>query len=81
MRCEKDTQALLFEILEEIDKDGLSSIDVSAEELGRNREADLNNISNEIYLVEEYKAGFDEVLSLIYDGTAEQLLIDGENNW
>lgn len=40
----KDTQALLFEILEEIDKDGLSSIDVSAEELGQNREADLNNI-------------------------------------
>jgi hypothetical protein len=39
-------------------------VDVSAKELGRNREADLNNISNEIYLVEEYKAGFDEVLSL-----------------
>jgi hypothetical protein len=56
-------------------------VDVSAKELGRNREADLNNISNEIYLVEEYKAGFDEVLSLIYDGTAEQLLIDEENYW
>ena len=77
----KDTQALLFEILEELDKDDLSAIDVSAEELGRKREADLNNISNEIYLVQEYKAGFDEALSLIYNGTAEQLLIDEENNW
>ena len=76
----KDTQALLFEILEEIDKDGLS-IDVSAEELGRNREADLNNISNEIYLVQEYKAGFDEALDMIYYGVAEQILIEDENKF
>lgn len=76
----KDTQALLFEILEEIDKDGLS-IDVSAEELGRNREADLNNISNEIYLVQEYKAGFDEASDMIYYGVAEQILIEDENKF
>ena len=77
----KDTQALLFEMLEEIDKDGLSTIDVSAEELGRNREAELNNIKGELNILQEYKTGFDEALSLIYDGTAEQLLIQEENNW
>ena len=77
----KDTQALLFEMLEQIDEDGLSTIDVSAEELGRNREADLNHITEEIYLIEEYKAGFDEALHMIYTGVAEELLISEENNW
>ena len=76
----KDTQVLFFEILKEIDEYGLTSIDVCAEELGRNREADLNHINHEINIIQEYKVGFDEALTLIYDGTARQLLIDEEND-
>ena len=77
----KDTQALLFEILEEIDKDGLSTIDVTAEELGRNREADLNHITHELNIIQEYKTGFDEALDMIYTGVAEEILVNEENNW
>ena len=77
----KDTQVLFFEILKEIDEYGLTSIDVCAEELGRNREADLNHITQELNIIQEYKTGFDEALSLIYDGTIEQLLIQDENSW
>ena len=40
-----------------------------------------NNIREEINIVEEYKLGFSEALQLIYNGTAEQLLIQEENNW
>ena len=76
----KDTQVLFFEILKEIDECGLTSIDVCAEELGRNREADLNHVNHEINIIQEYKVGFDEALTLIYDGTARQLLIDEEND-
>lgn len=68
-------------MLEEIDEDGLTTIQVSAEELGRNREADLNHICHELNIIQEYKVGFDEALSLIYDGSAEQLLIQEETNW
>ena len=42
---------------------------------------EADNIAEEVNIVQEYKAGFDEALSLIYDGTAEQLLIDEENSW
>ena len=76
----KDMQALLFEILKEIDEYGLTSIDVCAEELGRNRGADLNHINHELNIIHEYKVGFCEALTLIYDGTAERILIDGKNN-
>ena len=76
----KDTQVLFFEILKEIDEYGLT-IDVCAEELGRNREADLNHINHEINIIQEYAVGFNEALSLIYDGTAEQILIQEESNW
>lgn len=77
----RDAQALFFEIMEEIDKDGLSAIDVSYEKFGRNRQVEEDYINEEVNIIQEYKLGFDEALTLIYDGTAEQLLIQDENNW
>ena len=76
----KDTQALLFEMLEQIDK-CLTTIHVSPDELDLNREVELNNINGELNIIQEYKTGFDEALSLIYDGTIEQILIEEENSW
>ena len=77
----RDAQSLFFELLEEIDKDDLSTIDVSAEELGWNREADINHITHELNIIQEYAVGFKEALALIYDGTAERILIEDENSW
>ena len=77
----RDGQALFFEIMEEIDKDGLSAIDVSYEKFGRNRQVEEDYINEEVNVIKEYKLGFDEALALIYDGTAERILIDEENNW
>ena len=51
------------------------------EKLGMNRQVELNNISEEVNIVQEYKVGFDEALALIYDGTAEKILIQDECNW
>ena len=79
IQLRKESQAILFDILDEIDKNELSTIDVDYEILGRNREADLNHIAEEIYLIEEYKAGFDEALHMIYSGVAEEILISEEN--
>lgn len=47
---------------------------------GRNRQVEENYINEEVNIIHEYKVGFDEALQLIYDGTAERLLID-EENW
>lgn len=76
-----ETQTLLFDVLEEIDKNDLSSIHVDYEKLGMNRQVELNNISEEVNIMQEYKVGFDEALALIYDGTAEKILIQDECNW
>ena len=81
LELRKELHALLFDVLEEIDKNDLSSIHVDYEKLGKNRMQEENNIREEINIVEEYKFGFSEALQLIYDGTAEQLLIQEENNW
>lgn len=77
----RDAQALFFEIMEEIDKDGLSAIDVSYEKFGRNRQVEEDCINGEIDIINEFRLGFNEALQLIYDGTAERILIDEENNW
>lgn len=76
----RDGQALFFEIIKEIDKDGLSAIDVNYEKFGRNRQLEENYINEEGNIIREYKVGFDEALQLICDGTAERLLVD-EENW
>ena len=81
LELRKETQALLFDVLEEIDKNDLSSIHVDYEKLGKNRMQEENNIREEINIVEEYKFGFSEALQLIYDGTAERILIEDENSW
>ena len=75
----KETQALLFDVLEEIDKNDLSSIHVDYEKLGRNRQVEADNITEEVRIVEEYKLGFDEALDMIYTGVAEQIIIAEEN--
>ena len=81
LELRKEAQALLFDVLEEIDKNDLSSIHVDYEKLGKNRMQEENNIREEINIVEEYKFGFSEALQLIYDGTAERILIEDENSW
>ena len=67
-------------MLEEIDKNDLSSIHMDYEKLGRNRQVEADNIAEEVNIVQEYKAGFDEALDMIYSSVAEQLLIQDENN-
>ena len=81
LESRKKTQALLFDVLEEIDKNDLSSIHVDYEKLGRNRQVEADNIAEEVNIVQEYKAGFDVALHMIYSGVAEDLLIREENNW
>lgn len=54
---------------------------VSYEELGKNREAELNNINTELNIIKEYNVGFNEALNMIYSGVAEEILINEENNW
>ena len=81
LELREGTQALLFDVLEEIDKNDLSSIHVDYEKLGRNRQVEADNIAEEVNIVQEYKAGFDVALHMIYSGVAEDLLIREENNW
>ena len=80
LELRKETQALLFDVLEEIDKNELYSIHVDYEKLGRTRQMEADNIAEEVNIVQEYKAGFDEALDIIYSSVAEQLLIQDENN-
>lgn len=79
LELRKETQALLFDILKEIDQHGLAGIDVDYEKLGRNREAEADNIAEEVNIVKEYKVAFDEGLALINNGVAEQVIIGIEN--
>ena len=65
LELRKETQALLFEILEKIDQHDLAGIDVDYEKLGRNRQVEVDNIREEVTIVEEYKAAFDGMLLLI----------------
>ena len=81
LELREETQALLFDVLEEIDKNDLSSIHVDYEKLGMNRQVEADNIAEEVNIVQEYKAGFDEALDMIYSGVAEELIISEENNW
>ncbi len=81
LEMRKETQALLFAVLEEIDQHGLAGIDVDYEKLGRNRQAEADNIAEEVNMVKEYKTAFDEGLALISSGIAEQLILDAENSW
>ena len=37
---------------------------VSYEELGKNREAELNNINTELNIIKEYNVGFNEALNI-----------------
>ena len=81
LELRKETQALLFDVLEKIDQHGLSGIDVDLEKLGRNRQAEADNIHEELNIVNEYKVAFDEGLALIYGGVVEQAILDAENCW
>ena len=81
LEMRQETQALLFTILDEIDQHGLSGIDVNYQKLGQNRQAEEDNIREEVNIVKEYKTAFDEGLALISSGAAEQALIDAENSW
>ena len=81
LEMRQETQALLFDVLEEIDQYGLSGIDVDYEKLGRNRQAEADNIAEEVNVVTEYKTAFDEGLALISSGAAEQTILDAENSW
>ena len=81
LEMRQETQALLFDVLEEIDQHGLAGIDVDYEKLGRNRQAEADNIAEEVNVVTEYKTAFDEGLALISSGAAEQAIIDAENSW
>ena len=56
-------------------------VDVDYEKLGRNRQAEVDNIHEELNIVYEYKAAFDTALLLIANGDAEQAIIDAENSW
>ena len=51
------------------------------EKLGRNRQAEEDNIAEEVNIVKEYKVAFDEGLALISCGAAEQAILDVENSW
>lgn len=81
LELRKETQALLFTVLEEINQHGLAGIDVDYEKLGWNRQAEADNIREEVNIVKEYKVAFDEGLMLINSGIAEQLILDAENSW
>ena len=81
LEIRQETQALLFDVLQEIDQHGLAGIDVDYEKLGRNRQAEADNIAEEVNVVTEYKTAFDEGLALISSGAAEQAILDAENSW
>ena len=80
LEMRQETQALLFTILDEIDQHGLA-VDVDYEKLGRNRQAEADNIREEVNIMKEYKVAFDEGLALISSGAAEQAILDAENSW
>ncbi|WP_405286059.1 hypothetical protein [Methanobrevibacter sp.] len=50
------------------------------ERLNSNRQVEADNIREEVAIVEEYKDAFDEGLVSIYNGEAERVIIDAENN-
>ena len=75
MQLRKEAQALLFNVLERIEQNSLSAIDIDYYKLGKNRINEENTINEEVNIVEEYKIGFDEALDLIYSGVAEQILM------
>ena len=81
LEIRQETQALLFDVLQEIDQHGLAGIDVDYEKLGRNRQTEADNIAEEVNVVTEYKTAFDEGLALISCGAAEQAILDAENSW
>lgn len=56
-------------------------MDVDYERLGRNSQVEFNSINDEIFLVQEYKVGFEEALHMIYSDVAEEILINEENSW
>ena len=80
LELRRETQAMFFELLDKIYENQLTAIDVNYEKFGRNRQVEEDYITEEVNIIQEYKLGFDEALQLIYDGTAERLLID-EENW
>lgn len=81
LELRRETQAMFFELLDRIDENQLSAIDVNYEMFGRNRQVEEDYINEEVNIIREYKVGFDEALALIYDGTAEKILIQDECNW
>ena len=81
LEMRRETQALLFDVLKEIDQHGLAGIDVDYQKLGQNRQVEEDNISEEVNVVKEYKVAFDEGLALISSGAAEQAILDAENSW
>ncbi|WP_292609880.1 hypothetical protein [Methanobrevibacter sp. UBA188] len=81
LEMRQETQALLFTILDEIDQHGLAGIDIDYKKLGLNRQAEADNIREEVNIVKEYKVAFDEGLALISSGAAEQAILDAENCW
>ena len=75
----KETQAEIFDVLEEIDQHGLAGIDVNYEKLSRNRQVEADNIHKEVNIVNEYKVAFDEGLVVLYDGETERAIIHAKN--
>lgn len=55
-------------MLEEINKNDLSSIDIDYEKLGKNREDELDNIVKEVNMSSIVQYKFNEVLHKIYSG-------------
>ena len=53
LELRKETRALLFDVLEEIDKNDLSSMHVDFEKLGRNRQVEADNIAEYVDIVQE----------------------------
>lgn len=53
---------------------------VNYQMFGRNRQVEEDCINGEIDIINEFRRGFNEALQLIYEGTAERLLVD-EENW
>ena len=80
LELRRETQALFFELLDKIDENQLTAIDVSYEKFGRNRQVEEDYINEEVNIIHEYKVGFDEALDMIYSGVAEQIIIAEEND-
>ena len=80
LELRRETQAMFFELLDKIDENQLTAIDVSYEKFGRNRQVEEDYINEEVNIIHEYKVGFDEALDMIYSGVAEQIIIAEEND-